>query len=134
MTFGVNDGSLTIENGSTTPKIGTKSNGVSKSPNSKPILHPDLVIRSKDEIPAPESLALEEELPGWHGYVEWEQYPERKQKVKEFMKKFDFPGVSLLLVLQPLQTVPRNLSNALADKTLAPRIPTCTATQNEPNP
>ena len=43
--------------------------------------------------PDPESLLLEEEVPGWHGYVEWEKYPERKRVVKEYMKKFDFPGV-----------------------------------------
>ncbi|RDW78059.1 molybdopterin binding oxidoreductase [Coleophoma crateriformis] len=56
-------------------------------------LHPDLVIRNKSEPVDPEGeLALKEELPGWHGYVEWENYPERKEKVKEFMKKFDFPG------------------------------------------
>jgi sulfite oxidase len=98
MTFGVKDGSLTIENESKPSTTNSKPDGASKSPK-KPstILHPDLVMRSKGEIPDPESLALEEELPGWHGYVEWEQYPEKKQKVKEFMKKFDFPGVSVAL-------------------------------------
>lgn len=58
------------------------------------IFHPSLVLRNKDETPDPESLELEEEIPGWHGYVEWEKYPERKKAVKEYMKKFDFPGVS----------------------------------------
>lgn len=57
------------------------------------ILHPDLEIRSSDELPDPNELELEEELDGWHGYIEWEKYPERKQKVKEFMKKFKFPSV-----------------------------------------
>ncbi|KAM0131298.1 hypothetical protein ACHAP3_006950 [Botrytis cinerea] len=56
------------------------------------ILHPDLEIRSSDELPDPNELELEEELDGWHGYIEWEKYPERKQKVKEFMKKFKFPS------------------------------------------
>ncbi|CZS91488.1 related to nitrate reductase [NADPH] [Rhynchosporium agropyri] len=56
------------------------------------ILHPDLVIRNKDEIPDPEELGLEEELKGWHGYVEWENYPERKEKAKEMLRKFVFPG------------------------------------------
>ena len=61
------------------------------------IFHPSLVLRNRDESPPdPEELGLEEELPGWHGYVEWEKYPERKQMVKEYMKKFAFPGVSLL--------------------------------------
>lgn len=57
------------------------------------ILHPDLQIRSKNELPDPHELDLEEELDGWHGYIEWEKYPERKQKAKEFMKKFKFPPV-----------------------------------------
>ncbi|KAA8574029.1 hypothetical protein EYC84_005564 [Monilinia fructicola] len=56
------------------------------------ILHPDLQIRSKDELPDPHELGLEEELDGWHGYIEWEKYPERKQKAKEFLKKFKFPS------------------------------------------
>jgi len=101
MPFGASDGSLQIDNESNTSSTlghNAETNGTARLPKrSNSILHPDLVIRSKDEIPAPESLGLEEELPGWHGYVEWEQYPERKRKVKEFMKKFDFPGVSLLL-------------------------------------
>ncbi|TVY56669.1 Sulfite oxidase [Lachnellula suecica] len=92
MALGVNEGSVTSENESVSSAPSTKANGVSKAPMKTSILHPDLVIRSKDEIPAPESLGLEEELPGWHGYVEWEQYPERKRMVKEFMKKFDFPS------------------------------------------
>jgi hypothetical protein len=57
------------------------------------ILHPDLVIRNKDEVPDPHELELEEELDGWHGYIEWEKYPERKKKAMEFMKKFEFPNV-----------------------------------------
>jgi len=101
MTFGVNDGSLTIQNGST-----SKASESHKKPSS--ILHPNLVIRSKDEIPSPESLDLGEELPGWHGYIEWEQYPERKKRVKEFMKKFDFPGVSLPFILHSVQAIRLN--------------------------
>ncbi|TVY88008.1 Sulfite oxidase [Lachnellula willkommii] len=94
MTFGSNDGSLKIEDEATpTPRNEIKTNGASASPNrNTSILHPDLVIRSKDEIPEPETLGLKEELPGWHGYVEWEQYPERKKIVQAFMKKFDFPA------------------------------------------
>ncbi|KAF8866384.1 molybdopterin binding oxidoreductase [Acephala macrosclerotiorum] len=51
------------------------------------VLHPSLVLRTK-ETPNPEALGLREEFPGWHGYVEWEKYPEKKKEVKEF----DFPG------------------------------------------
>lgn len=62
--------------------------------NDKEILHPSLTLRTK-EVPNPEALNLDEELPGWHGYIEWEKYPDRKKAIKEYMKKFEFPGVSL---------------------------------------
>lgn len=105
MAFGGNDASLKVENG--VPKKMPQDGEVVKDGDNsvKPvesvlpihhpfILHPSLKIKSKGETPDPELLGLEEELPGWHGYVEWENYPERKKKIKEFMKKFDFPGVS----------------------------------------
>ncbi|KAL3419051.1 Sulfite oxidase, mitochondrial [Phlyctema vagabunda] len=57
-----------------------------------PVLHPDLVIRNKDETPDPESLGLVEELPGWHGYVEWEKHPDKTAAAREFLRKFAFPG------------------------------------------
>lgn len=62
------------------------------------VLHPSLVLRTK-ERPDPEALGLKEEIPGWHGYVEWEKYPERKKDVQKYMKKFDFPKVGLYHVL-----------------------------------
>ena len=57
-------------------------------------MHPDLVLRDGEnrDLDPESELELKEELKGWHGYVEWELYPERKQKVQEWMKKFDFPG------------------------------------------
>jgi len=96
MTFGPSDGSLQIENNSSekSSKLENGTNGVVKSKKPNTILHPSLSIRAKDDVPDPETLELEEEVPGWHGYVEWEKYPERKERVKEFMKKFEFPGVS----------------------------------------
>lgn len=73
----------------------TNDTGASEGNQHPNIFHPSLVLRNKDQPPPdPESLGLEEELEGWHGYVEWEKYPERKEKVKEYMKRFDFPGVS----------------------------------------
>lgn len=33
-----------------------------------------------------------EEEAGWHGYVEWEKYPERKQKAHEILKKMQDEG------------------------------------------
>jgi sulfite oxidase len=52
-----------------------------------------LVLRNKEDIPNPNALGFEEELPGWYGYVEWEKYPEKKKRAKELMKKFSFLGV-----------------------------------------
>lgn len=71
--------------------FGTHANGVKENLKTEQILHPDLVLRNRDEPPDPDELGLKEELPGWHGYVEWENYPERKKMVKAFMKKFQFP-------------------------------------------
>jgi sulfite oxidase len=82
-------------NGKTSPKVdGMNGNAPTNGESEIEILHPSLTLRTK-EVPDPEALGLTEELAGWHGYVEWEKYPERKKEVKEYMKKFDFPGVSL---------------------------------------
>ena len=64
----------------------------------KNIFHPSLVLLNPKETPDPEELGLEEERKGWHGYIEWERYPERKQKVKEYLRQFKFPPVSYLLI------------------------------------
>jgi len=34
---------------------------------------------------------VKEEREGWKGYVEWEDYPEKKQKAHEQFKRFKFP-------------------------------------------
>jgi len=74
-------------------------NGVKKQAKHDWILHPDLVVRNPGEKLDPDELDLAEELKGWHGYIEWELYPERKEKIKEWMRKFEFPGVCFLPVL-----------------------------------
>ena len=33
---------------------------------------------------------FQEELPGWHGYIEWEKYPEKKALAKEILKRYQF--------------------------------------------
>lgn len=63
------------------------------------VLHPSLKLKKNEKVPNPEELDIKEELPGWHGYIEWEKYPERKKKVKNYMKKFKFPPVSRSIVL-----------------------------------
>ena len=37
-----------------------------------------------------------QELPGWDGYIEWERYPERKERAARILKehKHEFAGVS----------------------------------------
>lgn len=100
MTFGTNDDSLRID---TKEKSNHQFTNGDMNGNSKPepklptVWHPTLKFKEK-EVPDPETtLELQEERDGWHGYVEWEKYPERKKRVKEYMKNFDFPGVSFRL-------------------------------------
>ncbi len=97
MTFGTSDGSLAIRNGgesqstSASKEKGKSVNGTSNGNGNTndvhkrataTILHPSLVLKDKADIPDPEEfLELEEELEGWHGYIEWEKYPERKRTV-----------------------------------------------------
>ncbi|KAK0721382.1 Oxidoreductase, molybdopterin-binding domain-containing protein [Apiosordaria backusii] len=45
-----------------------------------------LPFRPKGEIPH-----FAEEKDGWKGYIEWEEYPEKKKQVQEIMKRYDFP-------------------------------------------
>jgi len=45
-----------------------------------------LLFLPKGEIPH-----FAEERDGWRGYIEWEQYPEKKKQVRELMKQYDFP-------------------------------------------
>lgn len=34
-----------------------------------------------------------EELKGWHGYTEWEKYPDKKSKAAEILDHYKFAGV-----------------------------------------
>ncbi|KAK3323985.1 Oxidoreductase, molybdopterin-binding domain-containing protein [Cercophora scortea] len=43
-------------------------------------------FRAKGELPH-----FAEELEGWKGYVEWENYPEKKKQVEEILRNYDFP-------------------------------------------
>jgi sulfite oxidase len=38
------------------------------------------------------AINLKQEYPGWHGYVEYEKYPDRREAIRKYMSKFDFPG------------------------------------------
>ena len=35
-----------------------------------------------------------EEEKGWHGYVEWEKYPEKQKRAKEILSQYKFASVS----------------------------------------
>lgn len=37
------------------------------------------------------SFVVEEEREGWHGYVEWEKYPEKKEKAHKRFIRYKFP-------------------------------------------
>jgi hypothetical protein len=43
-----------------------------------------------------------EERKGWKGYVEWEDYPEKKEEAAKILAKYDFPVVSELIFLTTL--------------------------------
>lgn len=40
-----------------------------------------------------EAVFFKEERKGWHGYVEWEKYPERKEEGAKILAKHKFPDV-----------------------------------------
>ena len=52
---------------------------------------------SKLEIPLREvchpDAYFAEELKGWHGYVEWEKYPDRRAKAEEILSRYSFAQV-----------------------------------------
>ena len=35
-----------------------------------------------------------EEQKGWHGYIEWEKYPDKKAEAAEILAQYTFAGVS----------------------------------------
>ncbi|RWA10115.1 hypothetical protein EKO27_g4987, partial [Xylaria grammica] len=58
---------------------------------------------NQEDAPAPENPTTpppdpkvdyelaKDELPGWRGYVEWEDYPEKKKKAHEILISHEFP-------------------------------------------
>ena len=40
-----------------------------------------------------EHVDFKEEREGWHGYVEWEKYPEKKEQAARILSKYTFPKV-----------------------------------------
>lgn len=46
------------------------------------------------DLPAPKSdnVYFAEEKKGWHGYVEWEKYPEKAKRAAEMLSRHEFAG------------------------------------------
>jgi len=54
-------------------------------------LHTDEGLELRQKVDEP---LFPEERPGWKGYIEWEKYPDKKQKAAEILKQYNFPPVS----------------------------------------
>ena len=57
--------------------------------------------KDKTDIPLRQSNHPEayfpEEVKGWHGYVEWEMYPEKQKKAIEILKQYKFAEVHMIV-------------------------------------
>lgn len=42
----------------------------------------------------PDGFLFPEEQVGWHGYIEWERYPDKAKRAAEILAKHQFAGVS----------------------------------------
>ena len=49
----------------------------------------------KGEVPY-----FKEELEGWKGYIEWEKYPQKREKAENILKQYDFPDVSAICTVR----------------------------------
>lgn len=57
---------------------------------------PDLPNRPELPIRKSHHVYFAEEQKGWHGYVEWEKYPEKAKRAAEILAKHNFASVSPL--------------------------------------
>lgn len=53
-----------------------------------------------------------EERPGWKGYIEWENYPEKKKAAQEVLARYDFPVVPSPVQNQINSSDPISLQNS----------------------
>ncbi|KAF7982850.1 hypothetical protein HWV62_25822 [Athelia sp. TMB] len=63
----------------------------SKEPPKNPEGRPDRTIALAPGGQVPTDVYFPEERPGWHGYVEWEDYPEKRTQAEAILKNYDFP-------------------------------------------
>jgi sulfite oxidase len=47
--------------------------------------------KEKHEGDIDPNIAFAEEYPGWHGYIEWERYPEKKAQAAALLARYTFP-------------------------------------------
>lgn len=69
----------------------------SKEPPTDPEQRPDRKVALAPGAQVPTDVYFPEERSGWHGYVEWEDYPEKRAKAEAILKHYDFPPVSLAI-------------------------------------
>ena len=60
---------------------------------------PDLPKRSELLLPKSDNVYFAEEQQGWHGYVEWEKYPDKAKRAAEILSKHAFASVSPLNIV-----------------------------------
>jgi hypothetical protein len=53
---------------------------------------------SKTDNNAEQEVNFPEELDGWHGYIEWEKYPEKKAKAAKVLAQHEFSKVRLISI------------------------------------
>ena len=54
---------------------------------------PELTKRLEQPVHQADQVYFAEEQKGWHGYVEWEKYPDKAKKAAEILSKYSFAGV-----------------------------------------
>jgi sulfite oxidase len=51
-----------------------------------------IVIRRSMKATSIPNVAFAEEYPGWHGYIAWERYPEKKAQAAALLARYTFPA------------------------------------------
>lgn len=68
----------------------TPSYGLSLNQKDRSILTPPYLLESTPQ-PEHSDKVFAEETSGWKGYIEWEKYPDKKQKAAEILARYRFP-------------------------------------------
>lgn len=64
-----------------------------RTEKSKPILRTRKTKSSPNIENGEQEAYFPEELDGWHGYIEWEKYPEKKAKAAKILAQHEFSKV-----------------------------------------